>query len=321
MATDDQVPAPSRRQLLRGLASTAGLAAAGIHLSTRPAGAAPPATTTWDLEAVQTSYSFGNGTTLPFFRFQPLAGGATRGVIPFLEAVEGSAVTVSISNQLPIDILPTVLGVERGPVIPSGGSDSFTFTMPPAGTYLLTSFWWGGPMPPLEIGGTSGVMVSRPSSGLQELWHGGPSWDREYVLLYEDTDSRTPLVTDQAGGIQYEPDYFTLDGFTFPETVSQPDTLIAADKDDRILIRHSNLGCMRQSIHYHGFHVDVAARNNVPETFFGPKDTIPVPHGETVDVILTANQKGKFPVHPHSLTAVTAGGLYPLGQLTLIDIN
>jgi FtsP/CotA-like multicopper oxidase with cupredoxin domain len=193
--------------------------------------------------------------------------------------------------------------------------------MPPAGTYLLTSVWWGGPMPPLEIGGTSGVMVSRPSSGLQELWNGGPRWDREYVLLYEDTDSRYPLVTDQAGGIQYEPDYFTLNGYAFPDTVSQSDIVIAGNNHDRILIRLCNLGRMRQCIHYHGFHVDVEARNNVPETIFGPKDTIPVPHGETTDVILTANQRGVFPVHPHSLTAVTAGGLYPLGQLTLITIN
>ena len=36
--------------------------------------------------------------------------------------------------------------------------------------------------------GLAATLVSRPTSGLQELWSGGPSFEREYVLLYEDAD-------------------------------------------------------------------------------------------------------------------------------------
>ena len=57
----------------------------------------------------------------------------------------------------------------------------------------------------------------------------------------------------------------------------------------------------------------------MPNTVLPPKDTVAVPGGGTTDVILNVNQTGLYPVHPHSLTAVTANGLYPYGQLTLIE--
>jgi hypothetical protein len=48
------------------------------------------------------------------------------------------------------------------------------------------------------------------------------------------------------------------------------------------------------------------------------KDTVEVASGTTVELILDVNQTGSYPVHPHSLTAVTANGLYPYGALNLI---
>ncbi|NIR28875.1 MAG: multicopper oxidase domain-containing protein, partial [Gammaproteobacteria bacterium] len=82
-----------------------------------------------------------------------------------------------------------------------------------------------------------------------------------------------------------------------------------------------NLGHVRHAIHFHGYHVEIVSRNNVPETMLPAKDTIPLPGYTTAELNLAVTQPGIFPVHPHSLTNVTDNGLYPHGQIVLIDAS
>ena len=285
------------------------------------------------LRASPTSYTFPEGTTLPFFRLAHDGAGTNHGLIPVVEATEGDTVTLHVDNQLPITVRPSLLGVADGPRIRAGQAAQFTFTMPPAGSYLVghADAHRPGPGtlhaidPQRPMSGFSALAISRPVSGANELWSGGPTFDREYFLLYEDADDRwNALMPNPRGPLPsepYEPNYFMVNGFSYPDIASDPSSLVAGNLGERILIRLGNLGRMRQSIHFHGFHPEVVARNNVLETILGEKDTIPVPSRTTTDVILTANQVGAYPLHPHSLTAVTANGIYPLGQLTLISIS
>ncbi|MAF67151.1 MAG: hypothetical protein CMJ84_16030 [Planctomycetes bacterium] len=318
----------SRREFLGVLASGIGIGAAG--LATAPAATARPLASTWNLRALQASTSFANGTALPFFRFAPSGGGGRRGQLPFFEAPEGTAVDVVIDNQLPIALRPALIGVAEGPVIAPGASGVFSFTMPPAGSYLFGqapprfSSRSHGPVAHPSHSGLTASVTSRPASGLPELYGGGPTFDREYGLIYEDADDRINLT--MGSGIPqrtkpYEPNYFTVNGLAFPDAASDPDTLVAGSLGEDILIRFGNFGRMRQSIHFHGYHAQIVAQNNVPDATMPPKDTIAVPYLGTVDVILTPHQIGVFPLHPHSLTAVTANGFYPLGALTLISIT
>jgi FtsP/CotA-like multicopper oxidase with cupredoxin domain len=196
--------------------------------------------------------------------------------------------------------------------------------MPRAGSYLLGQAG-GGLRPGVPTGaapdaapGLSAMVVSRPASGANELWDGGPGFDREYVLVYEDADLRDDVP---AGPVPYEPNFFTVNGLAFPDLAGDSDSVVAASLGERILIRTGNLGGWVQAIHFHGFHVDIVARNNAPETVLPPKDTYRLPSNKTVDVILTASQVGVYPLHPHSLTTTTANGHYPFGQITLIQIT
>lgn len=315
-------PSPSRRGFLTGL-TAAGLTATTVH-------AAPlQPISTWDLVARPTSTSF-NGVAVPFFRFEATPGGETRGRLPFFEAIEGQQVDVVIDNQLPTAIRPAVLGVHIGPRIEPGTAASFRFTMPRAGSYLLgpaRAPWSGGvdvPRHAPDVTGLAAMIVSRPASGAQELWSGGPTFDREYVLLYEDADDRAnnALASGSTAPLPpYEPNYFVVNGLNYPATLADPDTFIQGLLHERILLRIGNLGRMRQALHFHGYHPEPLARNNVPETVWPAKDTFPLPSCETLDLLLVPHQRGVFPVHPHSLTAVTANGIYPLGQLTLMDIR
>jgi len=323
-------PALGRRSFL-ALASGAGLSAAAINV-TSPAASAAPLATTWDLTAKMKSYMFADGVSLTYYRYEAV-GGAELGSLPFLDATEGTQVTVNIDNQLPMEIRPAIAGYGTFARIAANSSGSFSFTMPPAGTYVFVHagpremfFGSGVPHTPdfRPMIGLTGAVVSRPASGAQVLYDGGPSYDRESLLVYEDTDDRWNQAMVQGfngSGPTYHPNYFTVNGIAFPDTASHPDTTITGNLGDRVLVRLANVGRMRQCIHFHGFHAEIAARNNEPELVLPEKDTIPVPTLTTADVIFEANQLGTYPVHPHSLTAVTANGSYPNGQLALIVIS
>ncbi len=329
---------PTRRSVLAVIAGGFGLTATATARRALASPLAPfsprrSAASTWDLTAGASTYTFGDGATVPFCRYTPAAPGGLRGMLPYAEATEGTPMTVSVTNTLPVPMRPAILGVENGPWLRPGTSGSFTFNMPPAGTYLLgtaparrrpATAPMGASDAARPTNGLSGTLVSRPASGAQVLYDGGPAYDREFVLLYDDADdhrnalmgSRIALPTEP-----YEANYFTLNGLGFPDIAGDADTVVAAALGERVLLRLGNLGRTRQSVHFHGFHCNVATFNNMPETHFGEKDTVQVASGTTTDVIFTANQLGSYPLHPHNVQAVTANGAYPYGQLTLIVIS
>ena len=162
------------------------------------------------------------------------------------------------------------------------------------------------------------MLISRPFAAAARV----PRYDREYNLLYQDADDRWNIALD-VGGVPdtsvYEPNYHTVNGLTFPALASDPDTLIACTVGERVLLRLGNLGHVRQSIHFHGYHVEIIKRNRVAETMLPMKDTIGLPGYSTAELIVPVTQPGIYPVHPHSLTTTTDNGLYPNGQLLLIS--
>ncbi len=328
MTPRKQSPTPSRRSLLGAFAGGVGLTAtATAHRAiTQPFSEKKGVASNWDLHAVLSSTSFGDGATIPYFSFLAVGGGSTRGQLPYAEGTEGSPMTVTVTNSLAVAFQPAILGVARGPMIQPGQTASFTFTMPPAGTWLLSAAPSRGPSSPTALAnrptsGLWGTLVSRPASGQQVLYDGGPAYDREYVLLYDDADDRQNAVqSDPRAQLPgpYEPNYYRLNGMGFPDIAADTDTVIGATVGDRVLLRLGNMGHTRQALHMHGFHFDVAAQDNTPEQRLGEKDTIGIPWGKTADIIFTVNQAGAFPFHPHDVQCVTANGLYPYGQLTLI---
>ncbi len=272
----------------------------------------------WAVEAVEVDEVFGDGRNVHFYRYQPYQGSDKRGNVPFFEETEGATIVVGVQNNTRVTLRPAISGVASGGAIAPGQSGWLSFTMPSAGTYLLSQSNFQQLSGPL---GLCGVMVSRPSSGQQELWNGGPSFDREYILHYQDSDSRWNVDAAQLqmpNTNEYQPNYFTLNGLSYPDIAADPDSVVACNLNERVLLRLSNSGHMRQSIHFHGYHAEVVARNNVPVTNSAMKDTIEVAGGTTVEVILPVTQVGSYPLHPHNVTAVTANGHYPYGQLTLI---
>ncbi len=272
----------------------------------------------WEIEAVRVIQTFSDSSTAPFYRYQALGSTPTAGTVPVITGTPGEIVRLRVRNSLPIQIRPTIVGGTPGPSINPGATRTFSLVIPPEGTWLLTDDTLGDAAGPMGLGA---VIVSRQPSARGRGRQQRLAYDREYVMLYNNSDDRwnTAIDAGLAPDLStYEPNYHTLNNLTFPDTTTDPNSTITCQVGERVLLRMCNLGWMRQSIHFHGYHVDIERINNQPQSIYGPKDTIPLPGHTTMEVLLVPNQPGVFPVHPHSLTTTTDNGLYIGGQITLI---
>ena len=313
-----------RRKFIKEVAGAAAVVPVGASLLAKTGNGAPkqegviPSARAprWRLEAVREEQTFGDGSVLPFFRFRAQGNSPSNGNLPILRSTSGRNVSARISNTLSFPIQPTIVGNVTGPVIMPGETRRFDFVMPPVGTWMMTDALLG------QVAGSAGFAAAIVSEGFQFFQIG--RIDREYFLLYQDTDSRWNEAID-VGGVPdesiYEPNYHTLNGLSYPHTMMDPDTRLTCQLGENVLVRIGNLGHVRHSLHFHGYHARFFKRNNRPEAVLPEKDTFEIPAYSTAEIFLPINQAGEYPLHPHSLTSVTDNGTYPGGQITMIDAS
>jgi FtsP/CotA-like multicopper oxidase with cupredoxin domain len=152
-----------------------------------------------------------------------------------------------------------------------------------------------------------------PADGSNSLYGGGPTFDRQYTLVLSELDDRLNQAVSNGqsyGMAEYEPNYFFVNGLSYPGTAKDDSTLVAMSVGENVAIRFINTGMIVSPMHFHGYHVNVISRNRVGETTVIEKDTVLVDIGECVDVILPVNQSGTYPLHTHFVPGVTANGVY-----------
>ena len=262
-----------------------------------------------------------DGTSIFTWQFRDLGGFGPGGLSSGLVVMEGDAVDITVYNDLDRPINLEVPGVLEGtPAVAPGGSHTYSFTAPPAGSYFYHDNING------EIGramGLAGPLIVMPADGSNRLYSGGPTFDRQYTLVLHELDDRLNSAI-EAGGTydmaNYEPNYFFVNGLSYPNTAGDGDTLVAMNVGEDVALRFVNTGVITNPMHFHGYHVDVATRNRIPETAVITKDTVLVKVGECVDVILPCNQPGAYPLHTHYVPGVTANGVYvnPYGGALIV---
>lgn len=299
----------NRREFLKtGLASTAAFSLPGL---TRAAMVGETATVDITLVAEGAIKTLIDGTPVLVWQFRDL-GGAGLGELPSaLVVAEGDTVNVTVQNHLGRDInfvLPGVVA-DFAAVMP-GGTETYSFAAPPAGSYLFQDGLNG------ELSramGLAGPLVVVPADGSNRLYDGGPAFDRQYTLVLGEIDDRLNRAI--ADGLtydmeDYEPNYFTVNGLSYPDTADDADTRVAMSQGEEVAMRLINAGLITYPLHFHGHHVRVATRDRVPEAAVVDKDTVLVGVGECVDVMLPVTQSGVYPIHSHYVPAVTANGIY-----------
>lgn len=118
----------------------------------------------------------------------------------------------------------------------------------------------------------------------------------------------------------YTPDYFTINGYSYPTVLNDSLSWVHGNIGDTIHVFIANTGQSAHSIHFHGFHGRAVFSSISSETNW-VKDTFPIKSMEAIIVELIPDKTGFYSVHDHNLLAITAGGIYQTGMLTLMNFQ
>ncbi len=273
-----------------------------------------------DMSVEQVTFDLVNGATTTMWQFIDLAANPL-GKLPVSYVVqEGDVLNINLTNNLSQPINLVVPGIlSQSVAVAPGATEAYRVVARRAGSYYFTDSYTRG------IGqamGLYGPLIVMPPGSNDRLTSQGPRFDRQYTLVLSEIDTRlneaiaAGLTYDMAN---YEPNYFFVNGFSYPQTKDDPSTLMEMVLGEEVAIRLINAGQIQYPMHFHGYHVNVISRNRMEETRIIEKDTVPVNVRECVDVILPVAQTGTYPLHTHYLPGVTANGVYANGGLLVMN--
>ena len=119
----------------------------------------------------------------------------------------------------------------------------------------------------------------------------------------------------------YDPDYFTINGLSFPELQNDSTAAVNATVGDTVLIFVANTGYSLHSIHFHGFHCKVLFSTSSRIIKNSEKDTFPMQSMDGAVLQMVPDKTGKYSVHDHNLVAVSGGGTHPNGMFLIMEIQ
>jgi len=251
------------------------------------------------------------GDPIPIVGFVPIE--ETTGQVSRIQIMLtlGDRLVLSVTNNH-TEIHHFTWATEQSSVsIAPGASETIFFEPKTTGAYV---FMDGGEQPFQVARGLSGaVMVKDPGDSAPDFIWFFNEHDAEWLSTINGGTFPDPA--------SYRPDYFTINGNSYPETMSDPQAAVVGEVNQAINIWMVNGGIQAHSIHFHGYHVEVLSKNGNPFPQPYLKDTLPVKPGEGFHTRLVPYQPGLYPVRDHSLTAVTARGFYPNGMLVVLNIS
>jgi FtsP/CotA-like multicopper oxidase with cupredoxin domain len=300
-----------------------------------------------------------DGLVVPFLGFGSTVG---RMELPSgqLEVQTGDTVNLVITNHstLPVGFsVPGVAGAHAAP-IPPGATRTVTFRAParPA-TYVYIGTVNGSAATGRALGATGAMVVlprgSRTSveslypgvrarARRQPLYGSRPAPALPAKIVQERTwlfaELNPTTARNLAGGrvslpSDPEPEYFLINGLSGMLSVEDHQTNVTGrsgpdgQPGDSTLVRMINTGRAPRSIHMHGNHFWVLSHPNTPWIVGAFKDTVSIPPGGIVDVLVpmetpvdsypVTSRAQKYVVHDHIEMAETAsGGHYPSGMVS-----
>jgi len=225
-----------------------------------------------------------------------------------LELEPNEQLNLSIYNTDSLDHTLTVNGIlESNNIIPAFSNAQFTLQFSGSGTYRYYSDVSYG-----KLIGASGIILVGHTNAKCFFWN----------LFEMNVDLSNQLANQEVTDlpIDFQPEYFFINGNYFPNTIADTDTYVEVQLGDTVIISILNSGNMEHVLHFHGFHVEVLHSNHYQNRVGWIKDSLPLDVGSTITVQLIADQEGIYPVHDHNLIAVTNAGIYIGGMLTQIKV-
>ena len=215
--------------------------------------------------------------------------------------------------------------------VESGGSYTYDFIAKRAGTlwyhcHVDTQFHL--------TQGLYGMMIVDPQDTSREP----KDIDREYVMILgtmnrnvveavgSSRHSHPPGCASGFPGCENpsslagKPDVFLINGYSFPYTMDQEDSLYVMKPGERIRLRILNTGETVEEIHPHGHDMLVTHKdgNPIPRSAQVWQDTLKIGPAERYDVVIEANNPGPWMVHTHVSSHETNCGKSPGGMHSMI---
>lgn len=145
------------------------------------------------------------------------------------------------------------------------------------------------------------------------------------IFYWNIKEHQTEFNEDVASGSavdwsQYYPDYFTINGKSFPDLQGDSTAVVTGAVGDTILIFAANTGQSAHSIHFHGFHGKAVFSTLQGQTGW-EKDTYSARSMEGYILQLIPDKPGSYSVHDHNLVAVSGGGVHPNGMFIIMEFQ
>ena len=240
---------------------------------------------------------------------------------PLIHVKEGDEVTVNVNN---LTTLPHTIHwhglLQRGtwqmdgvpdvtqPAIKPGDTFTYTFTAEPSGTmwyhchvnvneHVTMRGMWG----PFIIDPKEPTPIEKEVT-------------KDFILMLSDWASAWAFKPGYGGVPGDVFDFFTINGKAYPD--SQP---LRVSRGDVVRLRLIGAGDLAHAIHIHGHVFEVAFKDGRPLPAPYEADTIVVHPGERYDLILRADNPGRWMVHDHVDTHTLNGDKPMGGMMTVIE--
>jgi FtsP/CotA-like multicopper oxidase with cupredoxin domain len=244
---------------------------------------------------------------------------------PRIRVRQGDQVRIIVRNRLPEEttihwhglILPNQMDgpaeITQAPILP-GGTYNYEFTVSQHGTY----FYHPHAKPDrTQALGLYGALVIDPANPSDKL-----AADHDYVIQMQEWLLREGLTYPAMPMDGMQPNYFTINGKSYPSTEVIP-MKVGETLKVRFIGTHNGF---IHPMHIHGGPFEVVARDGetIPATARFLADTVNVGPGQRYDVIWKARRPGKWLIHCHiphhtsnNNTEVKGGG----GLMVVIDVK
>ncbi len=239
---------------------------------------------------------------------------------PMIRVTEGDVVRIILKNELnePTTIhwhgiavpneMDGIPDITQKPVLP-GESFTYEFVAQPAGTYMYHSHYEG------DVQVSAGLYAPFI---IDPKVLNAPKPDVDINLMFSEwlvRNGQTYAAMPMAG---MEPNYFTINGKSFPDTET-----INVKKGQLVRLRLAGIGQFVHPIHLHGVPFKIVATDGhpVPEAAQLTKDTVLVSPGERYDIEFVATETGQWILHCHILHHTTNENVEPGGLMLIINVS
>jgi FtsP/CotA-like multicopper oxidase with cupredoxin domain len=239
---------------------------------------------------------------------------------PLIRVIEGDQVRIVVKNELPVpttihwhgidvpNAMDGVPGVTQNPIQP-GETFTYDFTAKPAGTFMYHSHYEGDVQVNAGLYAPFIIDPKVPQAN-------PPAVDKTLMLsewLVRGGQTFAPMPM---SGM--EPNYFTINGKSFPSTET-----INVKKGDLVRLRLMGIGQFIHPMHLHGMPFKIVATDGhpVPEAAQLTKDTVSVAPGERYDIEFVATETGQWMLHCHILHHTTNDNVEPGGLMLIVKVT